>query len=541
MLHGVRFLSLFLLCYAGHATAAPRACGLPDAPFSVERMPNESGAAPQVLLRGLPLNHNYQRGDYVLLRAPVSHSRDAISVGLATIVEPMSQTAKAVIEFVDPAAKELCAGPISEKVQIGKEVGTVLSRTADGRVKLNIGASDGVLVGDSYQVLGMVVSDADLCGRSLGREPIGSVKVTDVGGFYAWALLIDGQASAGNFVRRVAPDPQSAGREQGPASRVRRSLSSSTPLLAQEQSSTASVAKRTDGLKEVVLSASLPPPRRAFPKIGLSIGGGAGLLAILGGVTVGVASARFNELMATCQPTCTDEQTQSVRMPLNTGYALFGLAAAAAVTAGLVIPFEMGLLRKSSETAHKVVGGQENLVGSASGHRPNSEGSSHVKTEGQTAAPHEQNLTVKSARLGPEPSLAGVADLPSVPGYRVQPETSASTGRRPFAPMMGLIGAGAATLAIGIACGGAAISAADTVASVSNNGNPFSAELYGIQERGKQLNGAAIALDVIGGIALAGGGTWLGFWLHRRSHMRREESSTKLLPTGTGLAMLGEF
>lgn len=119
----------------------------------------------------------------------------------------------------------------------------------------------------------------------------------------------------------------------------------------------------------------------------------------------------------------------------------------------------------------------------------------------------------------------------------------ASAGRLPPTPAIGLAAGGAAALIIGIACGGAAISAANTVADPVNSGKPFTPELFATQERGKQLNSAAIAFDVIGGAALAAGGAWIGYWIYQRQKAQKAPSPQKvaLLPHRLGLALSGSF
>src|SRR5262249_52230072 len=114
---------------------------------------------------------------------------------------------------------------------------------------------------------------------------------------------------------------------------------------------------------------------------------------------------------------------------------------------------------------------------------------------------------------------------------------------RPPVPAIGLLAGGGAALIIGIACGGAAIAAANTVAHANNNANPSTADLLNTQERGKQLNGAAIAFDVIGGAALAAGGAWLGYWLYKRQKAKHAAPAptTALVPQGLGIAFTRSF
>lgn len=127
----------------------------------------------------------------------------------------------------------------------------------------------------------------------------------------------------------------------------------------------------------------------------------------------------------------------------------------------------------------------------------------------------------------------------------IRPKLSQVSQKPPW-PAIGIAAGGAAFLIIGISCGAAAIAAANTVASSGNSGKPFSAELFATQERGKQLSGAAIAFDVLGGLALAAGGGWLGYWFYQR-HMQNKNPpppKTALVPLGPGgpgLGLIGSF
>ena len=73
-----------------------------------------------------------------------------------------------------------------------------------------------------------------------------------------------------------------------------------------------------------------------------------------------------------------------------------------------------------------------------------------------------------------------------------------------------LIGMGVAGLAFGIGLG---VRANGLSGEVVGTSGPFDAGLYA---QGQTFNQAAIALDVIGGTALAAGGIWLVVWLSRR-------------------------
>jgi tetratricopeptide (TPR) repeat protein len=95
-----------------------------------------------------------------------------------------------------------------------------------------------------------------------------------------------------------------------------------------------------------------PPPKKHFPVASTILGGGAVLFVVIGGISTGVATSTYNGLLQTCQHRCSDSQVQSVRTPLNAGYAMFGLAAVAAVATAVVLPFELGVFHKEKD--HKV-------------------------------------------------------------------------------------------------------------------------------------------------------------------------------------------
>lgn len=91
------------------------------------------------------------------------------------------------------------------------------------------------------------------------------------------------------------------------------------------------------------------PPARKFPLGTVILGSSTALFLIFGGVGVGVASSRYNDLASSCKPGCSPDQVNSVRTPANAGYAMFGLAAAAAVATAVVLPFELGMFRKDKD------------------------------------------------------------------------------------------------------------------------------------------------------------------------------------------------
>jgi tetratricopeptide (TPR) repeat protein len=136
---------------------------------------------------------------------------------------------------------------------------------------------------------------------------------------------------------------------------------------------------------------------------------------------------------------------------------------------------------------------------------------------------------------------------PTVPAAATTAPGTTSTGSSSLPwPAIGIAAGGVAFLIIGIACGGAAISAANTVASPTNTGKPFNADLFATQEQGKQLSSAAIAFDVLGGLALAAGGGWLGYWFYQRQQQKKLATPVKTAlvpwgPGGPGVGLVGSF
>lgn len=100
---------------------------------------------------------------------------------------------------------------------------------------------------------------------------------------------------------------------------------------------------------------------------------------------------------------------------------------------------------------------------------------------------------------------------------------------RPPAGSIGLIAGGAGVLLGGIGCG---IGALLTAKTISDGGTYNALDYQALVSRGQALNSAAIALDVVGGVALAAGTIWS--ISHR---LRHRTESASLHPSGTGLAV----
>lgn len=108
----------------------------------------------------------------------------------------------------------------------------------------------------------------------------------------------------------------------------------------------------------------------------------------------------------------------------------------------------------------------------------------------------------------------------------------------PPKPALALMGAGAGLLLIGAGLGGGAIAAAKQVGAPDGIGvvREFDENWAAIESRGKSLSAAAIALDVVGGAALAAGAIWTGLW-----YQQRDGISLTLAPRPGGILVLGRF
>ena len=113
----------------------------------------------------------------------------------------------------------------------------------------------------------------------------------------------------------------------------------------------------------------------------------------------------------------------------------------------------------------------------------------------------------------------------AVPSRSVE---AGAPGWRPPAGALALLAGGGAALVAGIACGGVALA---TGAQLSS-GQAFTLrEIDALTSRGNALNASAIALDVVGGVALTAGATWtIADWL-KRGRSERRATLAPLRPT----------
>jgi tetratricopeptide (TPR) repeat protein len=142
-----------------------------------------------------------------------------------------------------------------------------------------------------------------------------------------------------------------------------------------------------------------------------------------------------------------------------------------------------------------------------------------------------EEMAQRLRRYIDEASASKDGDRPELPSPAAEGSGAAAIGggRFPLGAAV-LLGVGGAALAIGLGLGGAAQGAERDV--VSGTG-PFDQDLY---DKGQSLNKGAIALDVIGGSALAAGLAWTVVWA---VHKRRASAHPLALAAPLGTAQLG--
>lgn len=109
--------------------------------------------------------------------------------------------------------------------------------------------------------------------------------------------------------------------------------------------------------------------------------------------------------------------------------------------------------------------------------------------------------------------------------------------RLPPKPALALIGSGAALLIVGVGLGAGAIIAGKQVGNPDNHNTLFSVDLQGTERRGKMLEGAGIAFDVLGAAAMVTGLAWTASWYYEQ----KTGMSLSLAPTVGGLVLSGGF
>jgi tetratricopeptide (TPR) repeat protein len=164
----------------------------------------------------------------------------------------------------------------------------------------------------------------------------------------------------------------------------------------------------------------------------------------------------------------------------------------------------------------------------------------YMQTNPQDAAEVEAKLReLRRAEGLPEDGSQPVPPAQPQPAGMGQSKLLVGTQKMPPIPSLVLLGTGAAFLIAGIGCGAGAITAAREVEN--GNGKPYAGEVSAAFTRGRTLSDAAIALDVIGGAMLAGGGAWLGYWIYKKNKHPETLPQASLIWTGSGLGVAGRF
>ena len=174
-----------------------------------------------------PRGHGYQRGDFVgfyrpLARAAEPGAREAVGLGQVESVDGRTLVVGWSRLPADRRADRLDVHRLPRGSSFEKYLGQVLAADVEGAPEsagwfgINIGAADGVLPGDRYQVLGPPVGDAGVDGRSLGRTNIGVLEVVELppDKHVCRARLIEGRAPAGHWLEWMGKNPHPVGDDE---------------------------------------------------------------------------------------------------------------------------------------------------------------------------------------------------------------------------------------------------------------------------------------------------------------------------------------
>ncbi|MFO0622107.1 MAG: tetratricopeptide repeat protein [Polyangia bacterium] len=163
-------------------------------------------------------------------------------------------------------------------------------------------------------------------------------------------------------------------------------------------------------------------------------------------------------------------------------------------------------------------------------------------SDAEDVRPKLAKLKEEQAAAPAQAASGGAVPLDGGPGWLK------GYAKLPPIPALATLGAGVAFLAIGIGTGVSALSVQQEVASSSNR--YWTGDVAALYDKGKTLNNTAIAFDVLGGIAIAGGAAWTGYWLYLRGKQPAAAApvapasatpTARILPTGNGLAVVGTF
>ena len=158
-----------------------------------------------------------------------------------------------------------------------------------------------------------------------------------------------------------------------------------------------------------------------------------------------------------------------------------------------------------------------------------------------TNPPDAEDIKKTVAVLKQSDGGAGAAPGVAVPPLDGGPGWLKGYPKLPPVPALVTLGAGVAFLAIGIGTGVSALSVQQEVGTASSR--YWTGDVAALYDKGKTLNNTAIAFDVLGGIALAGGAAWTGYWIYLRGKQSSPVAApaagptAQIVPTGSGLAL----
>lgn len=136
-----------------------------------------TGDVPERFVVGLAPGHGWERRDRVELRDAEGERVAYVEVAEAysTSVKVGAAVQRRAVDLAGMTARKV---PSEEALRLGKHFGRVLD-VRGGRVRLDLGRADGLVVGDSYAVLG----------PQWNAEELGRVRVTEVEDMVAWAVV----------------------------------------------------------------------------------------------------------------------------------------------------------------------------------------------------------------------------------------------------------------------------------------------------------------------------------------------------------------
>ncbi|MFO0755298.1 MAG: tetratricopeptide repeat protein [Byssovorax sp.] len=173
-------------CSAARPSSATAALPHPSCPVAPERgkpvlcIPADGSG---FYIVGLDPSSPWERGDWIMLDLPMDGISGTVPVAMFAVVESYGELAE--VHLLYQREPKPLGGARARKIRkeerarLGKYVARVIDARG-GRVQVDLGAQDKVLLGDVYQVLSL---------RS--REPIGRVRIAEIGDLHAWGVPLD--------------------------------------------------------------------------------------------------------------------------------------------------------------------------------------------------------------------------------------------------------------------------------------------------------------------------------------------------------------